>query len=344
MAPTVLLVDTCVSSARYWEGLLHSGGYQVAVAPNGREATQVFQRIQPDLILLRSTPNLPTSEVSREIKSSAAGRSTPIILITPPPQPGVEIPARDENVDEVIGEAVWPGEKLARVQSLLNLKTYIDQQAESVVLALARSIEGRDPCTENHCKRLSQYAVALGGILRLPEEQVRALWVAGIVHDVGKVVVPDAVLFKPAPLTPEEFAVMQQHAVVGEQICAPLKSFRHVLPIVRHHHERMNGSGYPDGLMRNQIPLTARILQIADVYDALTTSRPYRGALTREEAFAMMHAEARKGMLDGFLLTSFERMLDSARPGFCYERPGHDACAAGWLGASADGRALLRWE
>jgi putative two-component system response regulator len=159
-------------------------------------------------------------------------------------------------------------------QSFLDVKAYIDKQAESVLLSLARSIEARDACTQGHCERLADLAAALGNNLRLPDELVQALRIAGIVHDIGKVAVPDAILSKPGKLTREEMEVMQTHPIVGEHICAPLKVFRDVLPIIRHHHERIDGSGYPDGLQGERIPLTARILQTADIYDALTANRP----------------------------------------------------------------------
>src|SRR2546427_10269103 len=177
-------------------------------------------------------------------------------------------------------------ELLVHVRSFLSLKAYTDEleRAESVLFALAGSIEGKDPYTEGHCERLSGYSVRLGERIGLPEDQVIALRRAGVVHDIGKVAVSDAILLKPGRLTPEEFRIVQEHPVVGERICAPLKSFRLVLPIIRHHHEKLNGSGYPDGLKGEEIPITARVLQIVDVYDALTTQRPYKRALSRAEA------------------------------------------------------------
>src|ERR1019366_5321397 len=142
--------------------------------------------------------------------------------------------------------------------------------------------------------------------LRLPEEQCEALRQGGIIHDIGKVAVPDHILLKPGPLTPEERKIMEQHTVVGERICSPLKSFRLVLPIIRHHHEKLDGSGYPDGFKGEGIPLTARILQTVDIYDALTTDRPYRKALTPQEGFAQMREEVKRGWWDAALIDEFE--------------------------------------
>jgi len=200
---------------------------------------------------------------------------------------------------------------LARVRSLLNLKAYTDEleRAESVLFVLARSIEGKDPYTQNHCERLSTYSAALGQRLGLPADQITALRRAGIVHDIGKVAVPDAILLKPGKLTSEEWAIMREHPVVGERICAPLKSFKLVLPIIRHHHERLDGSGYPDGLKGDQIPMTARVLQVVDVYAALNTERPYKRALSSEEALGTMEEEVRKGWWDPKMLAEFRKLI-----------------------------------
>jgi putative two-component system response regulator len=178
-----------------------------------------------------------------------------------------------------------------------------------VLFALARSIEGKDPYTEGHCERLSIYGQKLGRELDLPLEEIEALRTAGIVHDVGKVAVPDAILLKPGKLTPEELEVIKKHPVVGEDICKTLKSFRLVLPIIRHHHERIDGTGYPDGLKGDEIPLTARVLQTVDVFDALTTERPYKPALSIEEALDIMQDEVNKGWWDPEIYGAFRRIV-----------------------------------
>ena len=191
------------------------------------------------------------------------------------------------------------------------LKQFTDEldNAEAVLFSLALSIEAKDPYTEGHCDRLSKYSVALGEKLGLPEDLRVALRRGGLVHDIGKLAVPESILLKPGPLTPEERKIMQQHTLVGERICSPLRSFRHVLPIIRHHHEKQDGSGYPDGLKGDQIPLTARILQVTDIYDALSTDRPYRKALPLEKAFAIMREEVKRGWWDASILNEFEMMV-----------------------------------
>jgi putative two-component system response regulator len=149
----------------------------------------------------------------------------------------------------------------------------------------------------------------MGERLGMPEDQIRALRRAGVVHDIGKVAVPDSILLKPGPLTSEELVIIQKHPVVGERICAPLKTFRLVLPIIRHHHEKFDGSGYPDGLVGDAIPLSARVLQLSDVYDALTTDRPYKVAFAPEVALDLMDEECERGWWDRELLAVFRQMI-----------------------------------
>ena len=181
---------------------------------------------------------------------------------------------------------------------------------------MAASIEAKDPYTEGHCDRLSCYSVALGERLELLQEDLIALRRGGVVHDIGKVAVPERLLLTPGPLDAHERELMEAHTVIGERICAPLKSFGHVLPIIRWHHERQDGSGYPDHLKGSQIPLIARVLQTVDVYDALTTDRPYRKALSSERAFAILHDEVRRGWWDGALVDEFEKLLKDSPDGW----------------------------
>jgi putative two-component system response regulator len=206
------------------------------------------------------------------------------------------------------------GELVARVRSLLRLKQFTDEleSAETVLCSLAISIEAKDPYTVGHCDRLSVYAEALGKRIGLTSDLQIALRRGGIVHDLGKVAVPEHILRKPGKLTPEERKIMQEHPLVGERICAPLKSFRNVLPIIRHHHEKLNGTGYPDGLKGKAIPLTARILSTVDIYDALTTDRPYRRAFSREQALATMYEEVQKCWWDGDLVRELEQVLNTS--------------------------------
>jgi putative two-component system response regulator len=235
----------------------------------------------------------------------------PVILLTSLNSDADRIHGIMCGADDFLNKPVNKHELLARVHSLLRLKQFTDEldNAETVLFSLALSIEAKDPYTEGHCDRLSKYSVALGEKLGLPQDLRVALRRGGLVHDIGKLSVPEHILLKPGPLTPEERKIMEQHTIIGERICAPLRSFRHVLPIIRHHHEKQDGSGYPDGLKGNQVPLTARILQVTDIYDALTTDRPYRKALPVEKALTIMREEVKRSWWDGSLVDELEVLV-----------------------------------
>ncbi len=312
MAATILLVDSDPSNRSDWQAVLQVYGYKVFAAGNGSSAIAECAQLNPDLVLLQaSLPDMQGLEVCRLLKNDSRNHLTPVILMAPSELDGDakvdcnSTLAKEAGADDFWGHPSSRWEALSRVQSILHLKSYIDEQAESVLLALARSIEARDPGTTGHSARISDYAGLLGMTLGLPEEELNALRLAGLLHDVGKVAVPDAILLKPGRLSREEADVMKQHSLVGEKICAPLKSLRAVLPTIRHHHERMDGTGYPDGLRGENIPLHARIMHVVDVYDALTTHRPYRKSLTRACAVSIMLEEAAQGWLDLTLVDNF---------------------------------------
>jgi putative two-component system response regulator len=190
---------------------------------------------------------------------------------------------------------------------MLRNKTLIDslEEAETILFALAQSVEQRDRHTGYHCQRLAAYSMTLGRMLGLPPTDIRSLHRGGYLHDIGKISIPDSILFKPGSLTDEEWEIMRQHTTMGENICKPMKSLAGVLPIIRNHHERWDGSGYPDRLRGEDIPLLARILQIADIYDALTSARPYKEAFSHEQAINIMKEEAKRGWRDRRLVTLF---------------------------------------
>jgi putative two-component system response regulator len=317
----VLIVDDDPVIGDLLGELLAEEGYTVRVALDGIRGEQEFARFRPDVVLMDvEMPFRNGLEVCRELKSNPETRLVPVVLITGLSAVEDRVRGISAGADEFLSKPFERVELLARVHSLMTLKKFTDEleRAESVLYALAQSIEGKDPYTQNHCERLATFAVELGGRIGVPADEITALRRAGIVHDIGKVAVPDAILLKPGRLTQEEYKIMQEHPVVGERICAPLKSFHLVLPIIRHHHEKMDGSGYPDGLKGTAIPLTARILQVVDVYDALTTERPYKPAFAREEALRIMRDEVRKGWWDPEVFTEFEKctLATIGGPGF----------------------------
>jgi putative two-component system response regulator len=311
-AKTILVADDMEANRELLREMLEQEGYRVVCVEDGGRALQVLRSRLVELALLDvMMPGRTGFDVCRAIKSSAELRLIPVVLVTALSNREDRIRGIECGADDFLNKPVHREELLARVHSLLRLKQYTDEleNAETVLFSLALSIEAKDPYTEGHCDRLSRYAVALGQRIGLNEEFLVALRRAGTVHDIGKVAVPEHILQKPGKLTPDEWKIMREHPVVGERICSPLRSFRHVLPIIRHHHEKLDGSGYPDGLRGEAIPLTARVLTIVDVYDALATDRPYRKALTPERAIAAMREEVTRGWWDSALISEFERLV-----------------------------------
>ena len=314
---TILVADDNEANRELLSALLSADGYDVVCAANGEEALAWVHSGSTDLALLDVVMPRPSGfEVCQAMKSKAETRLIPVILVTSLNSDADRIHGILCGADDFLNKPVNKQELLARVHSLLRLKQFTDEldNAEMVLFSLALTIEAKDPYTEGHCDRLSKYSVALGDKLGLPQDLRLALRRGGLIHDIGKLAVPESILLKPGPLTPEERKIMEQHTIEGERICAPLRSFRNVLPIIRHHHERQDGSGYPDGLKGAQVPFTARILQITDIYDALTTDRPYRKALPQEKAFAIMREEVKRGWWDASILDEFEAVVRDHEP------------------------------
>ena len=316
----VLIADDTESIRALFNRLLTADGYDVLVAEDGAAALDAVTEHHPDVILLDVTmPQVDGLEVCRRLKADPATRLTPVVLVTG--QAGLDDRIRgiEAGADDFLSKPVHPHELRARVRSLSRFKSLIDalDSAEAAFMSLALTIEARDPYTSGHCERLARYAVRLGRALGLPEQDLDALHRGGYMHDVGKVGVPDAVLLKEGPLTPEEMVVMRRHPEIGAALCAPLQSLRAVRPIILSHHERLDGSGYPEGLRGEDVPLLAQIVGIVDVFDALTSTRPYRKALTPEQAIGHLIRDVEMGRfarehIDAFLETlSTEPVLTS---------------------------------
>lgn len=304
----VLVVDDIAGNCRLLESLLAPDGYVVRTAGDGDEAVRAVHDAPPDLVLMDAMmPKVDGFEACRAIKQDPSSRLTPVVLVTSLNDTASRIRGIEAGADDFISKPFNAPELRARVRSLLRIKRYTDEldSAESVIISLALTIEARDRTTDGHCQRLAQYAAALGRTLGLDEDDVAALERGGFLHDVGKVGIPDAVLLKPGPLTREEYELIKQHTVIGDRLCGELRSLRNVRPIVRHHHERLDGSGYPDGLRDDAIPLLAQIMGIVDVFDAVTTERPYKAALPFARAAEELRGEAARGWRRADLVNTF---------------------------------------
>jgi putative two-component system response regulator len=288
----------------------------VVAVPDATQAEAEIVRRVPDLILSDVVmPGKSGYELCRELKSDPVTRLVPFVLITGLSEREDRVRGIEAGADDFLSKPIFPEELFARVKSLIKLKEFTDEleTAESVLCTHGLSVGSRDPYTEGHCERLAENASNLGRHLLLDEDDIIALRRGGYLHDLGKIAVPDEILKKGANLTAEEWIVMKRHPVTGENICRPLKSLRLVLPIIRNHHEHFDGSGYPDALKGRDIPVLARILQVVDVYDALRTARPYKPALSHEQAAITMRDEARAGCWDEEMVLEFFNMLERQR-------------------------------
>ncbi|MDH4127533.1 MAG: response regulator [Spirochaetota bacterium] len=309
--PKILVVDDIIQNVELLKAFLLPMDYHIETSFDGEDALAKTESFQPDLILLDvMLPKVDGYEVCKKLKSDEKTRHIMIIMIT----------ALSELENELLGIEVGADDYLtkpfnrmllgARIKSLLKTKYYNDQleKAETVISSLALSVEAKDPYTEGHCERLSKYSMLLGQRLKLSPPYIKALNSGGILHDIGKIGISDTILLKQGPLDEKERKIMNKHSEIGENICKPLHSLKLVLPIIRHHHERLDGTGYPDGLKGDEIPVTARILQIVDIYDALITKRPYKPAFSQEKVFQIMDSEIDKGWWDKEIFDEFKEM------------------------------------
>jgi putative two-component system response regulator len=275
---------------------------------SGAEALATLRREKVDLVLLDvQMPGENGFDICARLKQQPETRLIPVALVTGLNAREHKIKGLRAGADDFISKPFDPEELQARVASLVRLKQYTDEldSTEGILRSLALIIEARDQYTDGHCERLSQYAVALGSALGRPSEDLSALDRGGYLHDIGKIGIPDALLLKPSALTPEEFELMKQHTVIGDRLCGELRSLRLVREIVRHHHERLDGSGYPDHLHGDEISVLAQIVSTVDLFDAVTTARPYRPALPPDYAFKELRDEAARGLRDPAMVETF---------------------------------------
>ncbi len=291
----VLVVDDEPVNRKLAQELLTSRGYRVAVATDGEEAVSKVRTIRPDLILLDVLmPRLDGIQACRILKQDDDTRLIPVVLLTALASMEDRVAGIEAGADDFLTKPFNRVELLARVHSLIRVKHLNDQleRTENILFALAAAVEAKDPYTEGHLHRLEEYASQISTVLALPARTQQVNRYGALLHDIGKIGIPEAILNKPGKLTPEEFAIIQRHTEIGERICRPLRFGAAIAPIVRGHHERWDGGGYPDGLAGEAIPLCARIVAVADAFDAMTTDRPYRKALTLKRAWEILREGA----------------------------------------------------
>lgn len=306
----ILVVDDDVVVATFVQRVLEGDGHQVRVAGDGLEGLDMVAAAQPDLIVLDlDMPRMSGLDVCFRLKQAQATRLLPILILTGRAPSDARIPAWELGADEYLSKPPRPLDLVARCRSLLRTKRLVDEldSAEAVVFAFARTVEAKSRFTQGHSERVGQYAIALGEEVGLTPAEMDILRRGAVLHDIGKISIPDAILNKPGPLTADEYEVVKQHPLEGARILDGLRSIQAVLPLVHWHHERLDGGGYPDGLRGDAIPLLVRILSVADVYDAVSSERPYRPALPQAKCFEILQVDAEGGGLDAGLVQRFCR-------------------------------------
>ncbi len=311
---TILVVDDENIVIDLHKKMLERSGYNVIVARNGVEALERVVAEKPDLILTDVfMPEMDGLQLCEELKKNERTNLIPVIMVTAVDDYDNKIRGIETGADDFLAKPIRSRELYARVKSLLRMKTLIDnlESAETVIFSLANAIEAKDPFTKGHSDHVSSLAVNLGKHIGLNIADIGTLEKGGALHDIGKIGVKDIILLKPGKLTPEEYEEIKEHPETGENICSPLNSLKPVLPLIKHHHERFDGSGYPSGLVGENIPLLARIMAIVDMYDALTSHRAYRRAMTHEQAMKIFSKDTTDGKFDPILFKEFEELIES---------------------------------
>ena len=294
-APTVLVVEDDPSNSALLTALLERAGYRAVTASDGPSGLAAAFEIAPDLVLLDvGLPGMDGLEICRRLRADPRTVTLPVVLLTGRTSVDDVVAGLDAGADDFLAKPFHEAELLARLRSARRLALVMAEMesAQGVVAALANAVEAKDSMTEDHCQRLAGLSHLLATAAELDPVTIKAVVVGALLHDIGKIGVSDLILKKPGALTDDEWIEMRRHPIIGEQICRPLASSREFAPIVRHHHERWDGFGYPDRLKGREIPIGARIVGLVDAFDAIIHERPYRQGKTKEEAMAELTAEA----------------------------------------------------
>jgi putative two-component system response regulator len=314
--PTLLVVEDEPHIREVLSGLLGALGYRLLMATSAEQALDALNVVSPDLVLTDVHLGAMSGiELCARLKADPRYELMPVVILTAVGDLEARVAGLAAGADDFFTKPVEFVELRTRLAALLRVKMLLGQleRAEAVITTLALTIEARDPYTLGHCDRLSRYAVALGEALGLDHEMLRALRLGGYLHDLGKIAVPDGILLKPGPLDPIEQERIRAHPGAGSDLVLGLRSMELVRPIMRHHHEKWDGSGYPDGLKGAAIPLGARIISVVDVFDALHTERPYKAALPRPEAVSLLIRETDAGYWDPKVVETFLDILRQSK-------------------------------
>jgi putative two-component system response regulator len=293
--PTILIVDDDLNLQRLTAAFLEDMKCEIATANNGVEALEFVAANPPDLILMDvNMPEMDGYEACKRIKADPLTQFIPIVMVTALSELDDRVQALEVGADDFLTKPVQSPELIARVTSLLKMKASLDrlEDSEQVIFMLARAVEAKDPYGEAHSERVARMSREVGAQMGLDEDVLDDLYRGAMLHDIGKIGVSDVILMKHGPLTPVEEQELHQHPIIGEKIIQPLRSAHNLLSIVRNHHENFDGSGYPDRLKGEEIPLLARIVSVCNAYDALASRKAFKSGQTPSEALAQLKEEA----------------------------------------------------
>ena len=311
--PSILVVDDVRSNLELMEVVFLKEGFRVYTALDAGDAIKIFQQSPPDLAVLDvMMPEMDGFDLCRKLKDISGKRFFPVILLTGLIDKKSRIKGIESGADDFISKPFDTSELLTKIKSLLKLKALQDEldHSENIILTLAVAMEARDPYTKGHSTRVSKLSADFVSFLGISQRDREEMKKAGILHDIGKICLSASLLHKPGALTEEEWEIIKRHTILGEEICRPLVSMRKILPAIRHHHERWDGRGFPDGLSGGNIPLMARILSVVDSFDAMVSERPYRDRRSARTALETLKSEQYEGQWDPELLGYFIKMMN----------------------------------
>lgn len=313
--PNILIVDDIPLNLKMLEAMLIPEGYCIIKANNGYEALHLVSKHNIDLVLLDvMMPGIDGYEVCQLLKANERTRLIPTVMVTALGDSESKIKGIQAGADDFITKPPNKTELLARVKSLINVNNINKHLADikNVLMSIANAVEAKDSYTQGHVDRVASLAVSIGKKLKLSQKDIEALWFAGILHDVGKIGIPDGILNKNGRLNDDEWKIMKLHPDIGYKICLPLKNtLGSALQGIRYHHERLDGSGYPEGLKGDVIPEIARVISVVDYYDALTVDRPYRSKMSREDALNLLREEAASSKMDAKVIRVLIELVSS---------------------------------
>jgi putative two-component system response regulator len=312
--PSILVVDDVPSNLELMEAVFSREGFKVYTALGATAAIDMFTQHPVDLAVLDvMMPGIDGFELCSRLKDISGRRFFPVILLTALTDKKSKLRGIESGADDFISKPFDTAELIMKIKSLLKVKSLNDEldHSENIIMTLAVAMEARDPYTKGHSSRVSKLSADFVLYLALPEKDRQEMKKAGILHDIGKICLSESLLRKPGPLTKEEVEMIKTHTILGEDLCRPLVSMKNILPAIRHHHERWDGMGFPDGLAGDDIPLMARILSIVDAFDAMVSVRPYRDRRSVKETIETMKFEQFCGQWDSELLSYFIDMVVS---------------------------------